>query len=53
LKVYVSLSREQIKLAPEYTDKILLDRDYETRLHQYYDREGYWTEEPAERDHSF
>jgi len=25
----------------------LLTRDYETRLHQHYDRRGYWDDESA------
>ncbi|HEY3371243.1 MAG TPA: PRC-barrel domain-containing protein [Prolixibacteraceae bacterium] len=51
-KVYVNLSLERIKLAPEYSEKVLLDRDYENTLHRYYDREGYWSQETAEKDHS-
>jgi hypothetical protein len=44
-KVVIGLSRETIKAAPEYTDESLLTRDYETGLHRYYDREGYWVDE--------
>jgi sporulation protein YlmC with PRC-barrel domain len=46
-KVFVSLSRETIKHAPEYTDDLLLTRPYESALHQHYDRPGYWENEPA------
>jgi hypothetical protein len=46
-KVFVSLSRENIKLAPEYTEQSLLTRDYEVRLHRHYKRQGYWADEPA------
>jgi len=49
-KVFVNLTREIIKKAPEYTDESLLVLDYrkyETGLHDYYKREGYWINEPA------
>jgi uncharacterized protein YrrD len=41
-KVFVDLSRESIKHSPEYTDQSLLSRDYETGLHQHYNRKGHW-----------
>jgi sporulation protein YlmC with PRC-barrel domain len=44
--VYNNLSREEIKKAPEYTEETLLSRDYETQLHNYYRRYGYWSQEP-------
>ena len=44
-EVVIGLSRETIKAAPEYTDESLLTRDYETGLHGYYNREGYWVDE--------
>lgn len=43
-KVFVNLSRERIRSAPEYTDESLLTREYEVRLHRHYDRQGYWDE---------
>jgi hypothetical protein len=46
-EVSTGLSRETIKAAPEYTDESMLTRDYETGLHGYYNREGYWVEELA------
>lgn len=46
-KVFVNLPREVIKQSPEYTDAILLTRDYESNLHGHYNRQGYWVEEPA------
>ena len=46
-EVAVGLSRETIKAAPEYTDESVLTREYETGLHGYYNREGYWVEEFA------
>ena len=47
--VFVDLSCESIMKSPEYTDEILLTRDYESQLHRYYNRNIYWKEEPAER----
>lgn len=44
-KVFVNLTRETIKLSPEYTEDSLLTRDYEAGLHRYYDRQGYWDDE--------
>lgn len=49
-KVFVALSRETIKLSPEYTEASLLTREYETGLHQHYNRQGYWVDEPAVKD---
>jgi hypothetical protein len=46
-KVFANLSRETIKESPEYLTDASLTRDYETRLHQHYDRKGYWVEEPT------
>ncbi len=46
-KVVVDLTREAIKQSPEYTAESLLSREYETGLHQHYDREGYWIGEEA------
>src|ERR1019366_3718260 len=44
-KVFVNLLREHIKQSPEYTEESLITRDYETHLHRYYKRQGYWVEE--------
>jgi hypothetical protein len=52
LKVFVSLSRESIKQSPEYSEKSLLTRDYETKLHRHYNREGYWVDGQAVRKHT-
>jgi uncharacterized protein YrrD len=46
-KVFVSLSRESIKRSPEYSEESLLTRDYETRLHRHYNRQGYWFDDHA------
>lgn len=42
-KVFVNLSREAVKKAPEYTDDSPLTRDYEATLHKHHDTKGYWT----------
>jgi uncharacterized protein YrrD len=44
-KVFVKLSRQEIKESPEYTDASLLTRDYEIGLHGHYNRKGYWVDE--------
>jgi hypothetical protein len=41
-KVFVDLSREAIKTSPEYRHDSPLTRDYEIKLHQHYNRKGYW-----------
>jgi len=51
-KVFVGLSRDAIKQAPEYTEDYMLTRDYESRLHQYYKRKGYWSDEPVSKAYS-
>jgi len=51
-KVFVNLLRETIKKSPEYTEKSLIERDYEAGLHRHYNRQGYWVEELAVQEHS-
>ena len=51
-KVFVNLSGEAIKQSPEYTEESLLTRDYETRLHGHYNRQGYWVAGPSAKRHS-
>ncbi len=41
-KVFINLPRETIKQSPEYTEESLLTRNYESALHQHYNRQGYW-----------
>jgi sporulation protein YlmC with PRC-barrel domain len=41
-KVFVNLSKDAIKESPEYSEEILLSREYETKLHGHYNRVGYW-----------
>lgn len=48
-KVFIKLSREKIKKAPEYTETAPPTREYETKLHGHYNRQGYWVDEPAAR----
>lgn len=45
--VFINLNRETIKRVPEFTDQILISRDYEERMHRHYDRPGYWVNELA------
>ena len=51
-KVFVNLSRAFIKQSPEYSEKALLTREYEAKLHGYYNREGYWINEANAKEHS-
>jgi hypothetical protein len=51
-KVFVNLLRETIKHSPEYTDETLPTRNFETALHQHYNRPGYWIDEPGAKVHS-
>jgi uncharacterized protein YrrD len=50
-KIFVNLPRESIKQAPAYTKDSLLSRDYETSLHQHYDRPGYWDNQSTVKEH--
>lgn len=43
-RVYVDLTREQIKGAPEYDENRTVNREYESRLYRYYGRSQYWSE---------
>jgi uncharacterized protein YrrD len=47
LKVFINLTRESIKLSPEYTEENLLTREYEIQLHKYYNRHVYWPVDPS------
>jgi uncharacterized protein YrrD len=51
-KVSVNLARETVKQSPEYTEKSLLTRDYETMLHRHYNRQAYWVDKLTPRLHS-
>jgi len=50
-KVFVQISRDAIKNAPEYDEDEVITRDYESRLYQYYNMKGYWTAEPVGREY--
>ncbi|OGQ78626.1 MAG: photosystem reaction center subunit H [Deltaproteobacteria bacterium RIFOXYA12_FULL_58_15] len=41
-KVFFNLSLDAIKKSPEYTEATPPTRDYESALHQHYDRRKYW-----------
>ncbi len=47
---YVNVSCDTITKSPEYTDEYLLDRGYETDLHQFFNRRGYWVDELEHTD---
>ena len=51
-KVFVNLSRDAIKQAPEFTDVPLLTRSFEVDLYKYYERQGYWGAVPAAKENS-
>jgi len=51
-KVFINLPSEAIKQAPEYTEKLMLARDYEITLHVHYKRTGYWAVEPVDKENS-
>ena len=41
-KVYVDMTRQQIKDSPDWNASSAIDRDFETRLYDYYGRPVYW-----------
>lgn len=41
-EVHVTLSRDAIRNSPEYDEAIAISRDYETTLHEFYGKQGYW-----------
>ena len=47
--VLVNIQSEDIKQSPEYTEESILNRDYEIRLFEHYNRRGYW---PVVKDDS-
>jgi sporulation protein YlmC with PRC-barrel domain len=40
--VVVLMTRDDIRTSPEYSESVLIAREYEALLHKHYDREGYW-----------
>jgi hypothetical protein len=51
-KVYVGLSREAIKDAPEYVEPMPITREYENRLYFHYGRPPYWLNEAEHKSSS-
>jgi hypothetical protein len=49
-RVFVNLTRETIKKSPEYAHESAPTRDYETRLHGHYSRQGYWIDESVDNE---
>jgi hypothetical protein len=45
-KVYVDLTRQQVKESPEYNVKTSIAREYEERLLDHYDVPPYWIQKP-------
>jgi hypothetical protein len=41
-KVFLNLTRDKIREAPEYTKDTLITREYEENVHRHYNRVGYW-----------
>lgn len=42
-KVFINLTQEDIKNSPEYSEELLLTRDYEFKIYDHYNRTSYWT----------
>jgi hypothetical protein len=49
-KVFVRLTRDAVRNSPPYSESTLLERDYETLLHEHYGRRGYWDEDLAKME---
>lgn len=43
-KVYLDLSRQQIKNSPAWNGTDIINREYEARLHAHYGHPAYWHE---------
>ncbi len=50
-KVFINLSCDSIKSSPEYIPESL-SREYETKLHQHYSRQGYWDDQAVASNQS-
>ena len=46
-RVFINMTREAIKQAPEFTDETLITRDHEAKLHRHYHRDFYWEDQLA------
>lgn len=51
-RVYINLTKETIKEAPEFTEENGFTRDYETSLFGYYKKTPYWSAEPVAHDYT-
>ncbi|MGH4121234.1 PRC-barrel domain-containing protein [Clostridium sp.] len=51
-KVFVNFLCKDIKQSPEYTEESILNRDYEIRLYEHYNRKGYWQVEQDVKNNS-
>ncbi len=51
-RLRVNLTRAAIKESPAYDTHAAVTREYETDLCRFYNREGYWTQEPCADDES-
>jgi uncharacterized protein YrrD len=50
MRVFLNLSRESIRVSPEYSKEALIRREYEINIHKHYRREGYWVDEEAAKE---
>jgi hypothetical protein len=44
-KVFVSLTQEEIRTAPAYSEQAIIGRTYESDIHKHYGRVAYWEDE--------
>ena len=52
-KVFVNVTRQAVKDAPEYSDETVLTRDYERAVDRnYHQARGHWTGHPAVYEHT-
>ena len=51
-KVFVNLTRDAIKQAPEYYEDLVISREFEDQLFRHYNREGYWYNQPVIQEYS-
>jgi hypothetical protein len=51
-KVFVNMTSNVLREAPDFDSDELLTRDYETRMYKYYNRQGYWIGESVTDDSS-
>lgn len=51
-KVFVNLSQEAIRHAPEYDEDERITREYESNLFQHYNLQEYWSEQAVSHEYS-